>query len=86
MHDSTEHSGKRPNRAANADSQARMIQLRREMEEAVELEDYERASEIRDELKTLESSGDSQPATDSTATDKSQSDTTKQSPTGGDNE
>ena len=32
-----------------------MIQLRREMEEAVDREDYERASEIRDELLNLES-------------------------------
>ena len=39
---------------AAADSQALMIQLRREMEEAVEREDYERASEIRDELKRME--------------------------------
>jgi len=55
IHDSTEHVGKRPRRlAASADSQARMIQLRREMEEAVDLEDYERASEIRDELKRME--------------------------------
>ena len=57
VHDSTEHDGKRPRRAATADSQARMIGLRREMEEAVEREDYERASEIRDELKRLESGG-----------------------------
>ncbi|GAA4466950.1 UvrB/UvrC motif-containing protein [Novipirellula sp. SH528] len=55
IHDAVEHVGKRPRRlAASADSQAEMIQLRREMEEAVELEDYERASEIRDELKRME--------------------------------
>lgn len=55
IHDSTEHVGKRPKRlAASADSQAEMIHLRREMEEAVELEDYERASEIRDQLKRME--------------------------------
>ena len=30
-----------------------MIQLRREMEEAVEREDHRRASEIRDELKRM---------------------------------
>ena len=58
VHDSTGHSGKRPKRAAaTADAQAEMIQLRREMEEAVEREDYERASEIRDELKRIESEG-----------------------------
>lgn len=58
IHDSIEHRGKHPRRAAaSADSQAQMIQLRREMEEAVEREDYERASEIRDELKRIEEEG-----------------------------
>jgi protein arginine kinase activator len=61
IHDSVEHSGKRPRRAAAADSQAQMIQLRREMEEAVEREDYERASEIRDELLEIEQSGSIDP-------------------------
>ena len=56
VHDATKHTGKRPSRAAaSADTQAEMIQLRREMEEAVEREDYERASEIRDKLKLMES-------------------------------
>lgn len=55
IHDSLEHVGKRPRRAAaSADSQAVMIQLRREMEEAIEREDYERASEIRDQLRAIE--------------------------------
>ena len=44
--------------AATADAQARMIQLRREKEEAIEQEDYERASEIRDELRDIEAVGD----------------------------
>jgi protein arginine kinase activator len=58
IHDAVEHSGKRPRRAAaSADSQAQMIQLRRDMEEAVEREDYERASEIRDELRQIEETG-----------------------------
>ncbi|TWU55804.1 UvrB/UvrC motif-containing protein [Rubripirellula reticaptiva] len=58
IHDSLEHTGKRPRRAAaSADSQAIMIQLRREMEEAIEREDYERASEIRDELRKIENAG-----------------------------
>ncbi|TWU08287.1 UvrB/UvrC motif-containing protein [Stieleria varia] len=56
VHDKLEHVGKRPKRAAaSADSQAKMIQLRREMEEAIEREDYERASKIRDELRSMES-------------------------------
>ena len=58
IHDAVEHVGKRPRRAAaSADTAAQMIQLRREMEEAVEQEDYERASEIRDELKRIEETG-----------------------------
>tara|TARA_R110002049_G_scaffold2750_4_gene21919 strand:- start:66389 stop:67000 length:612 start_codon:yes stop_codon:yes gene_type:complete len=58
VHDATHHEGKHPRRAAaSADSQAQMIQLRREMEEAVDREDYERASEIRDELKRFETVG-----------------------------
>ncbi len=56
IHDATEHVGKQPRRAAaTSDAQATLIQLRREMEEAVEREDYERATEIRDELKRIES-------------------------------
>jgi protein arginine kinase activator len=59
VHDATVHVGKRPKRAAaTADLQAQLIQLRREMEEAVEREDYERASEIRDELQRIEQEGE----------------------------
>ncbi|MCD0463466.1 UvrB/UvrC motif-containing protein [Roseiconus lacunae] len=54
VHDRTDHAGKHPQRSAGtADSQARMIKLRSEMEEAIKSEDYERASEIRDELKNM---------------------------------
>lgn len=57
IHDGIEHVGKRPHRVAvSANSQAKLIQLRRQMEEAVELEDYEKASEIRDAIKKLERS------------------------------
>lgn len=55
IHDSAEHCGKHPRRSAvSADCQKQLIQLRREMEEAVEREDYERASEIRDQIRQLE--------------------------------
>lgn len=55
IHDGIEHVGKRPHRVAvSADSQAELIQLRRQMEEAIEREDYEKASEIRDAIKKLE--------------------------------
>lgn len=65
IHASSEHKGKRPTRLApSADRQAELIQLRREMEEAVEKEDYERASEIRDRIRDLES-GESKSSEDS---------------------
>jgi protein arginine kinase activator len=57
IHDAQEHRGKRPKRKApSIDRQAELIQLRREMEEAVEREDYERASEIRDQLRAMDES------------------------------
>lgn len=56
IHESTRHVGKRPRRAAAlADSREDLIALRRQMDEAVEAEDYERAGEIRDSLRSLES-------------------------------
>ena len=59
IHDAQLHSGKRPRRLApSADRQAELIRLRREMEEAVEREDYERASEIRDRIRALEAGDD----------------------------
>lgn len=55
IHDADEHRGKRPRRMApSADLQAELIKLRREMEEAVECEDYERASKVRDQIRKLE--------------------------------
>ncbi|MCG8652843.1 MAG: UvrB/UvrC motif-containing protein [Pirellulales bacterium] len=65
IHESLEHHGKHPRRAAaSADSQAKLIQLRRDMEEAVEREDYELASKIRDQLKQIEAEGNRSPASD----------------------
>ena len=91
VHDATEHTGKRPSRAAaSADTQAEMIQLRREMEEAVEREDYERASEIRDELKRMESGSQAQSANESSPKDAADDDATdnpvSQDSSDGDNE
>ena len=58
IHDADEHRGKRPKRATpSADLQAELIRLRREMDEAIERENYERASEIRDRLRELEEDG-----------------------------
>jgi protein arginine kinase activator len=55
IHGATEHKGKRPQHSVQGtDQQTRLIQLRREMREAVEQEDYERASRLRDEIRRLE--------------------------------
>ena len=55
VHGSNEHVGKRPKRAADGSlDKTEVIRLRREMKEAVESEDYERASELRDKIRTIE--------------------------------
>ena len=55
IHGEGEHVGKRP-RHSEGGSQRRtqLIRLRREMKEAVENEKYERASELRDEIRRIE--------------------------------
>ena len=59
IHDSLEHVGKRPRRGGSViEAEGELIQLRKEMEEAVSREDYERASEIRDQIKEIQE-GDS---------------------------
>ena len=55
IHGETKHVGKQPKRGVQGtDHQTRLIQLRREMREAVDREDYERASAIRDEIRRME--------------------------------
>ena len=55
IHGETEHRGKRPRRSPHgSEQQTELIRLRREMLESVEREDYERASELRDQIKMLE--------------------------------
>jgi protein arginine kinase activator len=65
IHGETHHSGKRPQRAGHdIDKQTRLIRLRRDMREAIKAEDYERASQLRDEIRSVDagSSGkDSEP-------------------------
>lgn len=57
IHGEAAHAGKRPKRAtANTSRQIELIRLRREMKEAVAAEDYERASLLRDQIRTLEGS------------------------------
>ena len=55
IHGETKHTGKNPRHgSSSAEAQTELIRLRREMKEAVEREDYERASELRDDIRQLE--------------------------------
>ena len=55
IHGQSRHTGKRPKRVAHStDRRTDMIRLRREMKEAVEREDYEKASELRDQIREIE--------------------------------
>ncbi len=66
IHNAKMHKGKRPSRnTGSPDRQHRLIQLRREMQEAVQKEQYEKASQLRDAIRQLEAdSGSDQPAAD----------------------
>jgi protein arginine kinase activator len=55
IHGETQHTGKVPRRSGgNGKRQSELIRLRREMKEAVSGEDYERASQLRDEIRRIE--------------------------------
>jgi protein arginine kinase activator len=59
IHGAAQHDGKRPKRGVHGmDHQTKLIQLRREMKEAIEKEAYERASELRDEIRQIEGQRD----------------------------
>lgn len=58
IHGESEHVGKRPHRPTGGSEQrTQLIRLRREMKEAIDEENYERASELRDEIQRIESEG-----------------------------
>ncbi len=64
IHGQTEHCGKRPRRAPDGGrDQTVLIRLRREMRQAVEQEDYERASQLRDEIRKVEQGESGAPTT-----------------------
>lgn len=55
IHGENEHVGKVPRRSSVGSQQrTQLIRLRREMNEAVTAEDYERASELRDTIRRIE--------------------------------
>jgi protein arginine kinase activator len=55
IHGETRHVGKRPRgHEAGTDQQTDLIRLRREMKDAIGKEDYERAGQFRDQIRTME--------------------------------
>jgi protein arginine kinase activator len=55
IHGETKHAGKTPQRyAEGTENRTQLIRLRREMSEAVTEEDYERASKLRDQIRSIE--------------------------------
>jgi len=59
IHGENEHVGKVPKRSSKgSEKRTQLIRLRREMSEAVAEEKYERASELRDEIRRIEISED----------------------------
>lgn len=55
IHGETEHCGKVPKHSkVGTEAQTQLIRLRREMNEAAQKENYERASKLRDEIRRLE--------------------------------
>jgi len=58
VHGENEHVGKQPQRGFyDTQSQTELIRLRREMKEAVEQENYEQASKLRDQIREIASKG-----------------------------
>ena len=54
----TKHVGKQPKQGAErAERMTELIRMRREMKEAVADENYERASQLRDEIRRIEQEG-----------------------------
>jgi protein arginine kinase activator len=58
IHGDTEHKGKRPKRGVcNSEKQTELIRLRQEMKDAIQQEEYEHASVLRDKIKQIEEQG-----------------------------
>ena len=55
IHAATDHVGKRPKRGVNSsEQQVHLVRMRQGMKEAIEREDYETASALRDQIQELE--------------------------------
>lgn len=55
IHGDTEHVGKRPLKYIASDQRSLLVRLRHELDDAVSVEDYEKASRLRDRIKAIES-------------------------------
>ncbi len=59
IHDETRHVGKTPKRAPRSSIRhSEMIELRKQLKQAIEVEDYETAARLRDQIRTLEPQAD----------------------------
>lgn len=60
VHGDNHHVGKQPKRGVrDTESQTELIRLRREMKDTIDQEDYEKASELRDQIRRIEDEGKS---------------------------
>ena len=63
VHGSTQHAGKTPVRlGVRSASRQKILRLKEELGRAIESEDYERAAELRDEIRNLDDTGGAPPA------------------------
>lgn len=63
IHGEQTHVGKRPTRSTgDTDRQTELIRLRREMKESIQKEEYERASQLRDEIRQIEGNAEKETA------------------------
>ena len=60
IHGETEHTGKHPQTQCKDEAieRLKLVRLRRELQEAINIEDYEGASRLRDEIQQIETSGE----------------------------
>lgn len=57
LHGATEHAGKRPRERGESVRRRELVRLREELQAAIASEQYERAAQIRDRIRELESGG-----------------------------
>jgi protein arginine kinase activator len=75
IHGSKIHKGKRPTRRSGTpDRQRKLIQLRREMQDAITKEEYEKAGELRDKIQSIENDEGTADSTSPTDSSSSSSD------------